>query len=73
MPIYKNKTNTNLKKAAGYTVLNKVKLIRGGKAYFDQVLLLINQACESIHLQTYIFSDDETGRLVADALRAAVK
>ena len=73
MPIYKNITNTNLKKAAGYTVLNKVKLIRGGKAYFDQVLLLINQACESIHLQTYIFSDDKTGRLVADALRAAVK
>jgi len=73
MHIYKHKMSTNLKKAAGYTVLNKVKLIRGGKAYFDQVLLLINQACESIHLQTYIFSDDETGRLVADALRAAVK
>lgn len=63
----------NFKNAAGFAELNKVKLIRGGKAYFDQVLLLINQATESIHLQTYIFSDDETGRLVADALKTAAK
>ncbi len=52
---------------------NKVKLIRGGKEYFDLLLQLINQAVESIHLQTYIYDDDETGRLVADALIAAVK
>ena len=42
-------------------------------AYFDLLLNLINQANESIHLQTYIFDDDETGILVADALKAAVK
>jgi cardiolipin synthase A/B len=34
---------------------------------------LINQASESIHLQTYVFSHDETGRRIADALKAAVK
>jgi cardiolipin synthase len=34
---------------------------------------LINKATESIHLQTYIYDDDETGRQVADALIAAAK
>lgn len=56
-----------------YSALNKVALIRGGKEYFDLLLKLINQATESIHLQTYIYDDDETGRMVADALKAAVK
>lgn len=51
----------------------KVKLVRGGKEYFDLLLLLINGAKESIHLQTYIYDDDETGQLVAEALKAAVK
>ncbi len=53
--------------------LNRVKLVRGGKEYFDLLLELINKANESIHLQTYIYDDDETGRQVADALKAAVK
>ena len=61
------------KAATEYTALNKVQLIRGGKQYFDLLLQLINDAKESIHLQTYIFDDDETGTLVADALKAAVK
>ena len=37
------------------------------------MIWLINEARESIHLQTYIYSDDETGRLVANALMAAAK
>lgn len=37
------------------------------------MILLINNAQESIHLQTYIYDDDETGLMVADALKAAVK
>jgi cardiolipin synthase len=53
--------------------LNRVKLVRGGKEYFDLLLELINKASESIHLQTYIYDDDETGRQVADALKAAAK
>ncbi|MGZ8557735.1 MAG: phospholipase D-like domain-containing protein [Chitinophagaceae bacterium] len=56
-----------------YTALEKVKLIRGGKEYFDLLLKLINQASESIHLQTYIYDDDETGVMVGDALKAAAK
>jgi cardiolipin synthase A/B len=61
------------KKSAGYTEMNRVTLIRGGEAYFEKMVSLINQASESIHLQTYVFSHDETGRRIADALKAAVK
>jgi cardiolipin synthase len=53
--------------------LNKVKLIRGGKSYFETILHLINQATDSIHLQSYIYVDDETGVLVAEALKSAAK
>jgi cardiolipin synthase A/B len=56
-----------------YSINNKVQLVRGGKPYFELLLNLINNAAESIHLQTYIFDDDETGMLVADALKAAVR
>lgn len=62
------------KKTAGtYSTHNKVRLIRGGKEYFELIISLIEKATESIHLQTYIYEDDETGRLVADALKAAAK
>ena len=48
-----------------------MRLISGGKEYFDLLLQLIGQAVDSIHLQTYIFNDDETGVLVANALKKA--
>jgi len=50
---------------------NRVKLIHGGKEYFGLLLELIHNATESIHLQTYIYDDDETGRLIGEALKAA--
>jgi cardiolipin synthase len=56
-----------------YTSRNRVELIRGGKSYFDRLLQMINSASESIHLQTYIYDDDDTGREVSEALKAAVK
>lgn len=56
-----------------YSACNKVKLVRGGKEYFELLLFSINNAKESIHLQSYIYNDDETGCLVANALKAAVK
>ena len=61
------------KTTPGYSARNKIKLIRGGKEYFDLLLQLINKATESIHLQTYIYDDDETGLLVAEALKSAAK
>lgn len=56
-----------------YTTRNKIKLIRGGHEYFSLLLNLINNATHSIHLQTYIFEDDETGLIVADALMNAAR
>ncbi len=56
-----------------YTVHNSVKLVRAGNAYFNLLLQMIACAKDSIHLQTYIFEDDETGRMVAAALLEAVK
>ena len=54
--------------------LNKVDLIRGGRPFFEKLFELIDSAKSSIHLQTYIFSDDTTGTVIADALiRAARK
>jgi cardiolipin synthase A/B len=61
------------KAAKKYTTRNKVKIIQGGAEYFNLLLHLINNAVESIHLQTYIFGNDETGRMVSDALMAAAK
>lgn len=37
------------------------------------MLQLIQQAERNIHLQTYIFDDDETGNMVADALKKAAE
>lgn len=59
--------------ASSFTTQNTVQLVRGGKYYFDLLLQLIGNASESIHLQTYIYDDDETGCMVADALMAAAK
>lgn len=57
---------------AGYTHHNKVRLVHGGRDYFSVLIQLIDQAQTSIHLQTYIYEEDETGRQVSDALiRAA--
>jgi cardiolipin synthase A/B len=50
---------------------NKIQLIQSGKIYFDLLVKLITQATESIHIQTYIFNDDETGSLIVNALKIA--
>ncbi|HEY2648103.1 MAG TPA: phospholipase D-like domain-containing protein [Puia sp.] len=61
------------RKANGYSVQNKIKLVRGGKPYFDQIIEMINRAEKIIQFQVYIFDYDETGKAVADALIAAAK
>jgi len=50
-----------------------VRLLWGGKAYFDLLLYLIERARESIHLQVYIYESDRTGERVANALIDAAK
>ena len=61
------------KKTEPYTSLNKVELVRGGKPYFERLLSMIGSAKETVHLQTYIYVNDETGRQVAEALKAAAQ
>ena len=56
---------------AGYTHHNKVRLVHGGAEYFATIVELIDGARFTLHLQTYIFDADETGKLVSAALLRA--
>ena len=59
--------------SSAYSNYNQVELVRGGHDYFDKLFQMVEQAKFSIHLQIYIFEDDETGVSVADALKKAAK
>ncbi len=60
--------------STGYTSHNRVSLVHGGAEYFSIAEELIDQAIHSVHLQTYIFENDETGRRISEALaRAALR
>ena len=54
-----------------YTQHNTVKLLRGGKAYFDALFELIDNAKNSIQLQVYILEEDPTGTDVSEHLIGA--
>jgi cardiolipin synthase len=58
---------------AGYTHHNKVRLVHGGQDYFSTLVQMIDQAQSTIHLQTYIYEQDATGRMVAEALIRAAR
>jgi cardiolipin synthase A/B len=58
---------------SGYYSHNYVKLIKGGKDYFDLLEKLIDHAKEKIHIQTYIFEGDHTGTKIARALVRAAR
>ena len=61
------------KPGASYISNNDVKLIEGGRAYFDLLDKMIHKAKHSIHFQVYIFDEDETGKRVAHALQEAAR
>jgi len=50
---------------------HEVSLVHSGKEFFDLLVKLIDATHSSIHFQTYIFDDDITGNLIADALKRA--
>jgi cardiolipin synthase A/B len=54
-----------------YSSGNSVLLLRNGTEYFPAVITAIEAARNSIYIETYIFADDASGRVVADALVAA--
>src|SRR4026209_638137 len=56
-----------------YTARNRISLVYSGEDYFPLLIKLIEQATLTIHLPVYIYDNDETGRQVADALKAAAK
>jgi cardiolipin synthase len=51
----------------------KLELVKSGQDYFNRLLHIINNSKHILHLQTYIFIDDETGKEVIAALQNAVK
>ena len=53
---------------------NHLRLLRNGEEYFPELVAAIDEARTEVFLETYIFADDETGSMVADALaRAAAR
>lgn len=56
-----------------YTTHNEARLIRGGSGYFDLMVKMIDAARSVIHLQVYIFDENDTGKMVVDALIRAAR
>lgn len=56
-----------------YAPQREALLVQGGRDYFDLLLRLIHNAQHTIHLQTYIFQNDQTGQMVATALKEAAQ
>lgn len=52
---------------------NQLTLIQNGAEYFPQLCVDMDAAQHSIYLETYIFSADRIGRVVADAMRRAAR
>ena len=52
----------------GYTIHNQVKLVNGGREYFLLLQEMIRSSRDTIFLQYYIFSDDDTGKTIQQAL-----
>ena len=50
---------------------NRLTLLKNGEQYFPALVAAIDAARTEVFLETYIFSDDQTGSLVADALARA--
>lgn len=55
-----------------YQNADKIQLVFSGSNYFDILEQIIHESKEVIHLQTYIFEDDQTGQRIANALKQAV-
>jgi len=49
----------------------RLKLLVDGAAAFDKILQVIDAAQSSVHIQTYIWKDDDIGRQVVTKLKAA--
>ena len=52
---------------------NRIDLLESGAEYFPALIAAIDAALAEVHLQTYIFADDATGRAVGAALERAAR
>lgn len=52
---------------------NRLQLLESGGEYFPALIAAIDAALHEVHLETYIFADDTTGRRVAAALARAAQ
>lgn len=52
---------------------NQVTLLRNGEVYFPALEAAFDRARHEIYLETYIYEDDATGRLIAEAMQRAVR
>ncbi len=52
---------------------NHIRFVLEGEVYYEHYLNLIKNATKSIHLQTYIFSDDHFGKDVQTELKEAAE
>jgi len=52
---------------------HEIDLLESGGQYFPALEQAIDEACASVHLETYIFEDDPTGRRIGAALERAAR
>ncbi|MBL8374468.1 cardiolipin synthase ClsB [Accumulibacter sp.] len=52
---------------------NRLTLLNSGVEYFPALIAAINEARHDVHLESYIFEDDATGRAVVDAMTNAAR
>ncbi len=52
-------------------IFEKVKLVHSGEDYFSRLERIILESEYEIHIQTYIFDYDETGKKIIEALKKA--
>ena len=57
----------------GFVAGNRLSLLKSGTEYFPALIAAIDAARHEVHLETYIFADDSTGRRVAAALASAAQ
>lgn len=51
-----------------YVAGNRLRLLKNGEQFFPALTAAIDAAREEVFLETYIYEEDETGSMVADAL-----
>ncbi len=68
-----DKMESPLFQRGSYKSADTVELLESGAEFFSALLLLINKARTSLHLQYYALLPDETGKEVIQALKEAAK